>query len=200
MLENKFIKALRQAFLLCLLSVAVMQPAWAQNKRNPADILEDKPYAASSFQDKNAFDVVSDWSSNLVIAAMSYLDIPYHYGGTSRKGFDCSGFTSYVYERVLGFKLPRTSAEQAQMSDLENVSQDELQPGDLVFFNTMRRTFSHVGIYIGDNRFIHAPRTGAVVRVEDMNISYWQKRFNGGRRAVIGSATTASLQKNSNAN
>lgn len=200
MLENKFTQALRQAFLVGVLSVTVLHPAWAQNKRNPADILEDKPSTSSSVQDKNAFDVVSDWGSNLVISAMSYLDIPYHFGGISRNGFDCSGFTSYVYERVLGLQLPRSAAEQAQMPDLERVSQNDLQPGDLVFFNTMKRAFSHVGIYIGNNRFIHAPRSGSVVRVEDMNIGYWQQRFNGGRRAVIGSDATASLQKNSNAN
>lgn len=192
MLDKNHTQALRRAFftgVLLLTSLTAAPAAWAQNARNPADILEDRPAAASSSQNKNAFNVISDWGSNLVISAMSYLDIPYHYGGTSRSGFDCSGFTSYVYERVLGFQLPRTAAEQADMSNLERVSQDDLQPGDLVFFNTMRRAFSHVGIYIGDNRFIHAPRSGSVVRVENMNIGYWQQRFNGGRRAVVDANT-----------
>jgi cell wall-associated NlpC family hydrolase len=207
MLENKLTQALRRAFLLALLSTAAMHPAWAQNARNPADILADKPYAADSVEDKNAFEVVSDWGSNLVISAMSYLDIPYHFGGTSRKGFDCSGFTSYVYAHVLGLQLPRSAAEQANMANMQNISQSDLQPGDLVFFNTMKRAFSHVGIYIGDNRFIHAPRSGSVVRVESMNMGYWQQRFNGARRAIISASSqtsatntaTAARQKNADA-
>jgi cell wall-associated NlpC family hydrolase len=66
------------------------------------------------------------------------------------------------------------------------VDKTELQPGDLVFFNTMRRTFSHVGIYLGDNLFVHAPRSGAKVRIEDMRASYWTKRYNGARRVSEG--------------
>ena len=78
--------------------------------------------------------------------------------------------------------LPRTAKEQSQVGDV--IDKKELKPGDLVFFNTMRRAFSHVGIYLGDNRFMHAPRTGAEVRVEDMSQSYWVKRYNGARRVV----------------
>ena len=78
--------------------------------------------------------------------------------------------------------LPRTAREQSEMGNI--VDKNELKAGDLVFFNTMRRTFSHVGIYLGDNRFLHAPRSGAEIRVEDMSQGYWVKRYNGARRVV----------------
>ncbi len=83
------------------------------------------------------------------------------------------------WERKL---LPRTAKEQSQVGDA--IDRNELKPGDLVFFNTMRHAFSHVGIYLGDNHFVHAPRTGAEVRVENMNQSYWVKRYNGARRIL----------------
>lgn len=136
----------------------------------------------------------SDMASSLVTSAMDFLGVPYKLGGTSREsGFDCSGFTRHVFENSVGLVLPRRSVEQANSPDLIPVAQSELKPGDLVFFNTLRRTFSHVGIYIGDNKFIHSPRTGASVRVEDIRIGYWQKRFDGARRApaVNGGAVQA---------
>jgi cell wall-associated NlpC family hydrolase len=186
---------------------------------NPEDILADKPTAAGTsrtedpmgqmLQDKGLINTqaileaanqtqqlarakVRDWTSDLVVSAMAYLGVPYRYGGNSQEtGFDCSGFTSYVYARVLGVHLPRRASEQAQMAGMQNVEKSELRPGDLVFFNTLRRTFSHVGIYIGENRFIHAPRSGTVVRIEDMGQNYWQQRFNGARRANVASTLAA---------
>ena len=83
----------------------------------------------------------------------------------------------------LGLVLPRRADDQAKADSLIEVRRDELRPGDLVFFNTLRRTFSHVGIYIGDGTFIHSPHTGATVRVDDMRFAYWNKRFTGARRA-----------------
>lgn len=144
--------------------------------------------AARQTQEKAAAKV-RDWASDLVISSMAYLGVPYRFGGNSQEtGFDCSGFTSHVYQRVLGLRLPHRASDQAQMSGMQDVAMSELKPGDLVFFNTLRRTFSHVGIYIGNNRFIHAPRAGTVVRIEDMGQSYWQQRFNGARRAEVVSA------------
>ncbi|MEY4753189.1 MAG: hypothetical protein RJA44_864 [Pseudomonadota bacterium] len=128
-------------------------------------------------------DDVRNRASDLVLDAMDFLGVPYRRGGTSvETGFDCSGFTRHVFESSFGLLLPRRSAEQAGSSDLQSVRQEELKPGDLVFFNTMRRAFSHVGIYVGNGKFVHAPRTGAHVRVEDMGEAYWTKRFNGARR------------------
>jgi len=113
--------------------------------------------------------------------AIDLLGIRYRRGGSSPEaGFDCSGFVSHVFREGLGLILPRSSREMSKSG--QEVSREELRPGDLVFFNTMRHAFSHVGIYLGDNQFVHAPRTGGRVRVEDLDQSYWKKRFNGARR------------------
>lgn len=123
-------------------------------------------------------------ASDLVLTAMNFIGVNYRRGGTQvETGFDCSGFTRHIFENSLGLVLPRRAAEQASAPGLLKISQDDLKPGDLVFFNTLRQTFSHVGIYIGDGKFIHAPRTGTSVRVEDMREAYWVQRFNGARRA-----------------
>jgi len=120
-------------------------------------------------------------ASDLVIQAMGLLGVPYKRGGISEeKGFDCSGFVRYMFEKSVGLVLPRRAEDQAKVT--EEINRSELKPGDLVFFNTMKRTFSHVGIYVGDGKFIHAPRPGKSVRVDDMREAYWQKRFNGARR------------------
>ena len=123
-------------------------------------------------------------ASELVMQAMGLLGVPYDRGGTSEeKGFDCSGFVRHMYEKSVGLVLPRRAEEQAKVT--EEISRSELKPGDLVFFNTLKRTFSHVGIYVGDGKFIHAPRPGKAVRVDDMREAYWQKRFNGARRVQV---------------
>jgi cell wall-associated NlpC family hydrolase len=124
-----------------------------------------------------------DRASDLTVAAMELVGVRYRRGGTSAEtGFDCSGFTRHVFEMSLGLVLPRRVDEQATAPGLIAVKREDLRPGDLVFFNTLKRTFSHVGIYIGDNRFIHSPRTGKNVRTEDMSFAYWAKRFTGARR------------------
>jgi cell wall-associated NlpC family hydrolase len=126
---------------------------------------------------------VRDRASDMVLAAMNFLGVPYRRGGTSAdSGFDCSGFTRHIFEMSLGLVLPRRVDDQAHAPGLSSIAKAELKPGDLVFFNTLRRTFSHVGIYIGDGKFIHAPRAGSSVRVEDMRQAYWQQRFTGARR------------------
>ena len=123
-------------------------------------------------------------ASELVMQAMGLLGVPYKRGGNSEeKGFDCSGFVRYMYEKSVGLVLPRRAEEQAKVT--EEISRSELKPGDLVFFNTLKRTFSHVGIYVGDGKFIHAPRPGKAVRVDDMREAYWQQRFNGARRVQV---------------
>jgi cell wall-associated NlpC family hydrolase len=118
---------------------------------------------------------------------MGFLGVPYRRGGNSAEtGFDCSGFVKAMFEQTVGHILPRRADEQAAAT--QKIDRSELQPGDLVFFNTLRRTFSHVGIYIGDNKFIHSPRPGAQVRVEDMGLSYWKTRFDGARRVLTAPA------------
>ena len=133
---------------------------------------------------------VRDTASDLVMQAMNFLGVPYRRGGnTEETGFDCSGFTRLVFENSVGLVLPRRADEQARAAGLLNINRQELKPGDLVFFNTMKRTFSHVGIYVGDDKFIHSPRTGSEVRIEDMRDSYWSRRFTGARRADLSAAT-----------
>ncbi len=134
-------------------------------------------------QIQQAGNVVGNAASGLVLNAMGFLGVPYKFGGNSAEtGFDCSGFVRAVFEESVGKVLPRRADEQAAAT--QPIERGELKPGDLVFFNTMRRAFSHVGIYVGDGKFIHSPRSGSTVRVEDMRKSYWETRFNGARRVT----------------
>lgn len=128
-------------------------------------------------------------ASELVVGAMAFLGVPYRRGGNSAdSGFDCSGFVKAIYEQSIGLVLPRSAAQQAAAT--QTIDKSELRPGDLVFFNTMRRAFSHVGIYVGNGKFIHSPKPGAEVRVEDMGLAYWTRRYDGARRVQPGSTPT----------
>jgi cell wall-associated NlpC family hydrolase len=137
-------------------------------------------------------------ASELVVAAMGSLGVPYRRGGnTFEGGFDCSGFVRAMYEQTAGLVLPRVAAQQAAAT--QKIDRTELQPGDLVFFNTLHRAFSHVGIYVGDYKFIHSPKPGAEVRIEDLRVNYWNRRFDGARRVLAQStpsqrAPTAAAQ------
>lgn len=133
---------------------------------------------------KAAVSSSSDSIVSLVDTGLGYLGIRYRRGGNGPEsgGFDCSGLVKKVFGMSMGLSLPRTAAEMAKVGD--KISKPGLIPGDLVFFNTMNRAFSHVGIYLGESRFLHSPTTGGVVRIENMDVSYWRKRFNGGRRVV----------------
>ena len=120
-------------------------------------------------------------TEGLIDNAMQLIGVRYRWGGnTPKSGLDCSGFVRYVFNDTFGFLLPRKSAQMSQVG-LE-VNKEQLRPGDLVFFNTMRHAFSHVGIYVGDNKFIHAPSKGKSIRVDDMTKAYWVKRYDGARR------------------
>ncbi len=170
-------------------------PLQAQTQPPPAgpsdavlQLLQDRGLlpTAAQIQAYPGVQRMRDAASELVMSAMNFLGVPYRWGGDNAdQGFDCSGFTRHVFENSLGLVLPRRADQQANSAGLLSVRRDELKPGDLVFFNTMRRAFSHVGIYVGEGRFIHAPRAGSEVRIEDMRESYWSKRFNGARRADL---------------
>lgn len=124
---------------------------------------------------------VANKAGEVVSGALNMIGVRYKWGGnTPDSGLDCSGFVRYVFQDTLGFMLPRRAEEMSHVG--ERVAKNDLKPGDLVFFNTMRRTASHVGIYVGDNKFIHAPATGGKIRVEDIRQAYWSNRFNGARR------------------
>lgn len=140
-------------------------------------------------------------AAEMIMASMNFLDVPYQLGGTHEStGFDCSGFTKYIFEKSMGIILPRRADEQARAPGFMPILHDDLKPGDLVFFNTLARVFSHVGIYIGDGKFIHAPRTGTVVRIENMRSSYWSQRFNGARRVMASHPPTLDGQPERRAN
>ena len=140
----------------------------------------------------------SQSTAELLISAMNFLGVPYQMGGNDfRNGFDCSGFTHYVYKHSLGLILPRRVDDQANAPGLQSVGRSEIKPGDLLFFNTLGRTFSHVGIYMGDGKFIHAPRTGSHVRIENIRSHYWSRHFTGARRALVDDhETLAELRPN----
>ena len=121
--------------------------------------------------------------TELVLRALSLLGVNYKFGGSSPDtGMDCSGLVRHVFSEAAGLVLPRRAEEMSRNGDA--IRREQLRPGDLVFFNTLRRAFSHVGIYIGNGQFVHAPSAGGNVRVESLSGSYWQKRFNGARRVL----------------
>lgn len=120
-------------------------------------------------------------AQEVLMSALALTGTPYKFGGKSPEtGFDCSGFVRYVFMQAANFTLPHGARAISQIG--QSIPIDQLQPGDLVFFNTLKSTFSHVGIYIGDNRFVHAPSAGGGVGVVNMKEEYWAKRFNGARR------------------
>ncbi|WP_175493106.1 C40 family peptidase [Achromobacter sp. NFACC18-2] len=150
---------------------------WVATADDPIGMLVVQKFKRE--RQRNLAGVSSD--NAMVSEALNHLGIRYRFGGSSPDtGFDCSGLVAYSAERGLGLKLPRNAAEIARQGVA--VAKNELKAGDLVFFNTMGRRYSHVGIYLGDDRFVHSPSAGGVVRVENMTMAYWSKRYNGARR------------------
>jgi len=141
-------------------------------------------------------------AQGLASAALDLIGIRYKWGGnTPETGLDCSGLVRYVFQQVTGVTLPRTAKDISRLGT--DVALADLQPGDLVFFNTRRFAFSHVGIYLGNNQFVHAPRRGREVEVATLDSGFWQRRFDGARRvagmlpsllpALVSEATAAPL-------
>jgi cell wall-associated NlpC family hydrolase len=124
---------------------------------------------------------MSEQRGEALLQTLLMLGVDYRYGGKSPEtGFDCSGLVAHVFREAYGIELPHNARAQSEMG--MRVSLSELRAGDLVFYNTLNRPFSHVGIYLGDGRFVHAPKTGAQVRVEPIRGKYWMRRFDGARR------------------
>ena len=139
----------------------------------------------STFSSSNSITAGKVWSGaqDVAMYALGLIGVHYKFGGTTPDtGLDCSGFVHHVFEEVTGVSLPRTAREMGALG--AKVAATHLQPGDLVFFNTRRFAFSHVGIYLGDNRFVHAPSHGGEVAIASIDQAYWQKSFNGARRLV----------------
>ena len=173
-------KISRHAFCLFgIMAYCVLQSnGGLANERNPS-LVEDQ--SENRIELNNHFQDFSSRMSDVLLRSMSFLGLPYKYGGgTPETGFDCSGLVRWVFGEVLGINMPRRAEEISRVGTA--VSIDQLKPGDLVFYNTLRRTFSHVGIYLGNNRFIHAPSSGGGVRIEDLTTPYWTQRFSGARR------------------
>ena len=124
---------------------------------------------------------VGEQRAEALLLALLSLGVDYRYGGkTPATGFDCSGLVAHVFREAYGIQLPHNARAQSEYG--KRIGQSELRAGDLVFYNTLNRPYSHVGIYLGDGRFLHAPKTGAQVRVESISAAYWSKRFDGARR------------------
>lgn len=177
-IHRRFLQQLLRAASGVALACCISAPALA----DPSP--PETPTALARLHDltSRAHDLTSR-ASDLVKEAMTMIGIRYKYGGTApESGLDCSGLVRYVFKEARGTELPRTSQEISRLG--EKVDTKDLQPGDLVFYNTLRRSFSHVGIYLGDNKFIHSPAPGGEVRIESMDVGYWKKRFNGARRLI----------------
>jgi cell wall-associated NlpC family hydrolase len=173
-----------RAPLLCRRYVVALFAACVATLVPPAAAQEK---AGRSFTDtatttvKGAAATALHSAQDLASAALSLIGIRYKWGGDSPEtGLDCSGLVRYVFQQVTGVTLPRTAKDMSHVGT--QVAASDLQPGDLVFFNTRRFAFSHVGIYLGDNRFIHAPRRGREVEIATFDSGFWQQRFNGARR------------------
>ena len=134
-----------------------------------AELTDDESYELPSLAD------------SMLAHGLSLVGTRYRPGGTSvQSGFDCSGLIVYSAQRSLGLKLPPRADDIAKFGD--NVSKKDLQVGDLVFFNTLGTRYSHVGVYLGQDKFVHSPTRGSVVRIEDMTQRYWTARYTGARR------------------
>lgn len=149
-------------------------------------------YAQQASAGQEAAREPASQAAEIVLRALGLLGVSYKLGGnTADSGLDCSGLVRLVFRETLGLVLPRRAEEIGRQS--QSIDTSQLAPGDLVFFNTLRRAFSHVGIYIGDNQFVHAPSSGGAVRVESLNKPYWQQRFDGARRLLEGSQQQRAL-------
>ncbi len=123
-----------------------------------------------------------DAIGNMLLQSVSLMGIAYKWGGnTPNTGMDCSGFVRYVFQKSLGINLPRTAAEMAKVG--KRIPLNQLKPGDLIFFNTRRGSNTHIGIYLGSNKFIQSPRTGENIQISDLS-GYWANHFNGAKRVV----------------
>lgn len=162
--------------LVCLLSAAALlaacssPPPLRQHGRAPS---RPQYLGLSHLQADGA-------GREILMYTLSLLDVGYQFGGSNPEaGLDCSGMVSYIYQNAVGVKLPHNAARIASLS--RPIPADQLRVGDLVFFNTLNRPFSHMGIYIGDGKFVHAPRSNSVIRVDRLDNSYFSARFEGGR-------------------
>jgi cell wall-associated NlpC family hydrolase len=152
---------------------AKTEPAADSDESSDSIVLDD-PIATQAV-------AVSDPRQDLTDFAMQFVDVRYRRGGRAPStGFDCSGFVHYVFSQVLGIDLPQNSVGQYEVG--KQVARTDMKTGDLVFFKIRGKRISHVGIYLGEGRFIHSPTTGERVRVDNLSAQYWAHHFAGARR------------------
>lgn len=158
----------------CMLACIALLAACSST---PVRYGSERPYRPSASRERSA------GQEEISIEAMGLVGIPYRWGGnTPRSGFDCSGLVRYVVKHAAGIELPRTTAEMSSVGEV--IPSRDLASGDLVFFNTTGRAHSHVGIYVGKGQFVHAPSTGGTVRLSNIDLPYWSRRFDGVRRVA----------------
>lgn len=190
--RSRLIKRCTGSVVTALACLCTLMPAAAAPNDDSTPLLR----AEKSLRDFG--DKAKDTASDITSYALSLIGVDYRFGGNNPdQGLDCSGLIRYVFQQATGLTLPRSAREQSRVGEL--ISRDNLQPGDLVFFNTRRFQFSHVGLYIGDSRFIHAPSSGGAVQVVSLDNAYWQKAFNGARRIVSSLPDISALVSSANA-
>jgi cell wall-associated NlpC family hydrolase len=180
----------RCPFRFCVLAIAAACAAFALPPGASA-ASEAEAAADVSASSSSATDRVWNRAQDLAIFALGLIGVDYRFGGnTPEAGLDCSGLVGYVFQQVTGITLPRTSQELSRMG--RRVTVADLKVGDLVFFDTRSLPFSHVGIYLGDDRFVHAPSRGGEVEIVSLSAKYWHARFSGARRLAAVSTETRS--------
>jgi cell wall-associated NlpC family hydrolase len=174
--------------IYCAFLLALFSTSCAAVEPNPYKLtLQPSPMLSQSnapVENASSIEGEENWperAREVLVNALSLTGVRYKYGGNSPEtGFDCSGFVRYVYQQATSLSLPHNALAISRLG--QKVEKDELKPGDLVFFNTLKSAFSHVGIYLGNNRFIHSPSSGGKVKIESMQEGYWAKRYNGAQR------------------
>jgi len=180
MVVRKLLQALTASTIAALVAACGSVPA-------PRPDVSSTPTVPSGRANINYFILADpEHSREMVIFALGLIDTGYRFGGRNPDaGLDCSGMVSYVVEQVSGHRLPHNAAQIADRT--RPVSLAMLQPGDLVFFNTMNRPYSHMGIYMGEGKFVHAPSSRGRVRVERLDSPYFRSRFDGARTLLADS-------------
>ena len=167
----------RVSLFLCV----VLSLAACSSSTPPAAKSSVKTSPPSNATSVRISDIDHDSVSNeLMLHSMSLIGTPYRFGGSNRNtGFDCSGMVQFVYRETLNVSLPRTARDMAAAGKV--INKNQLKVGDLVFFNTNGKKFSHVGLYIGENRFIHAPSSKSSIKINYLSDKYYASRFTGAR-------------------
>jgi cell wall-associated NlpC family hydrolase len=175
--KSRMNRLLSVFLLLCLSACATTQGTKPSAERSQTHRLEDSDIGEARPLSQQA-------SNEVIISALGQVGVPYRYGGTKPEtGFDCSGLIGYVFREAVGLKLPRSTRELIDI-DAREIDRNDLQAGDLIYFNPRGGRVSHIGIYVGEDRFVHAPSTGSVVRIDKLNTPYWTRFYVGAKRVL----------------